>query len=66
MKTAVTEFQLRHDMIPMRKFNEVGLLPEFPFFLFLLWELPSMIMMSLHKLWCAVTGRSLQESFGGV
>lgn len=41
-------------------------MPGFPFFLFLLWELPSMILMSLHKLWCAVTGGSLQESFRGI
>jgi hypothetical protein len=45
---------------------EVGLLPGFPLFLFLLWELPSMIVMSLHKLWCAATGGSLQQSFRGV
>jgi hypothetical protein len=44
----------------------VGSLPGFPVFLFLLWELPSMILMSLHKLWCAATGGSLQQSFRGV
>ena len=42
------------------------MIPVVPLFLFLLWELPSMIMMSLHKLWCAVTARSLQDSFRGV
>lgn len=41
-------------------------MPVVPLFLFLLWELPSMIVMSLHKLWCAATGGSLQESFRGV
>ena len=42
------------------------MIPGVPLFLFLLWELPSMIMMSLHKLWCAASGRSLQDSFRGV
>lgn len=42
------------------------MIPVVPLFLFLLWELPSMIVMSLHKLWCAATGRSLQDSFRGV
>ena len=41
-------------------------MPGLPLFLFLLWELPGMIAMSAHKLWCAATGGSLQESFRGV
>ncbi len=38
----------------------------FPVMAFLLWEFPSMVAMSLHKLICAVTDRSFEEQFHGV
>jgi hypothetical protein len=38
----------------------------FPVLAFVLWELPSMVFMSLHKMACALTGRSFQEQFQGV
>jgi hypothetical protein len=37
-----------------------------PVMAFVLWEFPSMIVMSVHKMICAVTGRSLAEDFLGV
>jgi hypothetical protein len=38
----------------------------FPVVAFFLWEFPSMVAMSLHKLFCAMTDRSLQEQFLGI
>ena len=52
--------------VSAEELEEVGSLPGLPLFLFLLWELPGMIAMSAHKLWCAATGGSLQTSFRGV
>jgi hypothetical protein len=37
-----------------------------PFVAFVLWEFPSMIVMSLHKAACALLGRSLAEDFLGI
>lgn len=36
-----------------------------PLFLFLLWELPAMVVMSSHKLICACTGGSFEDQFLG-
>lgn len=35
-------------------------------FLFLLWELPSMIIMSIHKVFCVIQGRSFEDSYLGI
>ena len=37
-----------------------------PFMAFVLWEFPSMIVMSLHKAVCALLGRSLADDFLGI
>ncbi len=37
-----------------------------PFMAFVVWEFPSMIVMSLHKVICALLGRSLAEDFLGI
>ncbi|MBU2666110.1 hypothetical protein KOI35_21580 [Actinoplanes bogorensis] len=37
-----------------------------PVFAFLLWEFPSMVVMSLHKAFCAMRGGSFEEQFLGV
>jgi hypothetical protein len=37
-----------------------------PLMAFIVWELPSMIVMSMHKAVCALLGRSLAEDFLGV
>jgi len=38
----------------------------FPVLAFVLWEFPSMVLMSAHTLLCAVTGHSFQDQFQGV
>lgn len=37
-----------------------------PVMAFVLWEFPSMVAMSVHKLICARTGGSFEEQFAGV
>ncbi|GAB2569948.1 hypothetical protein Aab01nite_06750 [Paractinoplanes abujensis] len=38
----------------------------FPVLAFVLWEFPSMVVMSVHKFICARTGGSFEEQFAGV
>jgi len=38
----------------------------FPVLAFVLWELPSMVAMAVHKLICALTGHSFEQRFLGV